>query len=146
MTESKVTVTVRSMTEKDIDAVIDLGGNMISRGELTALGLEGPLDCSFVGEVDSRIIGFNLARMQYVGIPLTRVCLIYGIVVQHEYRRHGIGNRLVEEMFRCCHERGVNTVRALVEESDARLQRFITQLGFSRSTVDNYDLTVDGAL
>ena len=98
MTMPKVTVSVRRMTEEDIDAVMDLGGNMISRRELAALGLEGPLDYSFVAEVDCRIIGFNLARMQYVGIPLTRVCLIYGIVVQHEYRRLGIGNRLVEEM------------------------------------------------
>lgn len=144
MTTPKVNVTVRRMTEEDIDAVMNLGGNMVSRRELTALGLEGPLDCSFVAEVDARIIGFNLARIQYVGIPLTRVCLIHGIVVQHEHRRHGIGNRLVEEMFRCCHESGVETIRAHVEQSDVRLQRFITQLGFFRSTVDNYDKTVDG--
>ena len=143
MTAPKEKVTVRRMTAEDIDAIMVLGGNMISRRELTALGLEGPLDCSFVAEADSCIIGFNLARIQYVGIPLTRVCLIYGIVVQHEYRRHGIGNRLMEEMLRCCHERGVDTVRALVEQSDGRLQRFITQLGFSRSTIDNYDMTVD---
>ena len=144
MTERKVKVTVRRMTEEDIDAVLSLGGNMVSRHELMALGLEGPLDFSFVAEVDGHIIGFNLAQMQYVGIPLTRVCLIYGIVVEHEYRRHGIGNKLVEEMFRCSNERGVNTVRALVEQSDVQLQRFITQLGFSCSTVANYDKTVDG--
>jgi len=142
MTVPKVHVTVRRMTEEDIDAVMELGGNIISRSELTDLGLEGPLDCSFVAVVDGRIIGFNLARMQYVGIPLTRVCLIHGIVVQHEFRRHGIGNRLVEEMFRCCHENGVDTIRAHVEQSDVRLQRFIMQLGFYRSTVDNYDKTV----
>jgi ribosomal protein S18 acetylase RimI-like enzyme len=142
MTVPKANVTVRRMTADDIDAIIKLGGNIISRHELTALGLEGPLDCSFVAEVDGNIIGFNLARLQYVGIPLTRVCLIHGIVVQHEYRRHGIGNRLVEEMFRCCHELGVDTIRAHVEQSDLRLQRFITQLGFFRSTVDNYDKNV----
>ena len=48
MTMPKVTVSVRRMTEEDIDAVMDLGGNMISRRELAALGLEGPLDYSFV--------------------------------------------------------------------------------------------------
>lgn len=144
MTASKVNVTVRRMTEVDIDGVMELGGKMISRRELTALGLEGPLDCSFVAEDNGRIIGFNLARMQHVGIPLTRVCLIHGIVVQHEYRRHGIGNRLVEEMFRCCLESGVETIRAHVEQSDDRLRRFIMQLGFLPSTVDNYDRNVVG--
>ncbi len=144
MTERKVKVIVRRMAEDDIDAVLSLGGNMVSRYELMALGLEGPLDFSFVAEVDEHIIGFNLAQMQYVGIPLTRVCLMYGIVVEYEYRRHGIGNRLAEAMIRCCDERGVDTVRALVKQDDVQLQRFITQLGFTRSTIDNYDKTVDG--
>jgi N-acetylglutamate synthase-like GNAT family acetyltransferase len=144
MTERNVKVIVRRMTEDDIDAVLSLGGNMVSRYELMSLGLEGPLDFSFVAEVDDHIIGFNLAQMQYVGIPLTRVCLMYGIVVEYEYRRHGIGNRLVEGMLECCDERGVRTVRALVKQDDAQLQRFISQLGFTRSTIDNYDKTVDG--
>jgi GNAT superfamily N-acetyltransferase len=143
MTERKVKVTVRRMTEDDIDAVLGLGGNMVSRYELTSLGLEGPLDFSFVAEVDGRIIGFNLAQMQYVGIPLTKVCLMYGIVVEYEYRRHGIGNRLVAGMIGCCSERGVNIVRALVEQSDVQLQRFITQLGFTHSKITNYDKTVE---
>ena len=142
MAERNVKVIVRRMTENDIDAVLSLGGNMVSRYELMSLGLEGPLDFSFVAEVNGHIIGFNLAQMQYVGIPLARVCLMYGIVVEYEYRRHGIGNRLVEAMIKCCDEKGVRTVRALVEQGDAQLQRFISQLGFTPSTIDNYDKTV----
>jgi ribosomal protein S18 acetylase RimI-like enzyme len=142
MPEREVEVKVRQMTVADTDSILRLGGSMISREDLIALEPGGSIDMSFVAEVNGQIIGFNIAQVQYYGIPITKVCVISGIVVDHEYRRHGIGNRLVQAVFRRCHEKGVDTVRALVEDGDTRLTRFAEQLGFYHSTINNYDKNV----
>ena len=132
-------VTVRPMTEGDIDSVLVLGGDLISQEDLLAFELGAPFDVSFVAEAEGRVIGFILARIHYVGIPLTKVCVIGGIVVEYEYRRHGIGNKLVEKLFVSCCEKGVDTVRSLIEEGDDQIRRFVEQLSFQRSTIANFD-------
>ena len=135
---------IRKMSKDDFDAVLALGGDLISLEDLVALEPGGPLDLSLVAEMDGRVVGFNLARVQYVGIPLTKVCVIDGVVVEREYQRHGIGYKLIDEMFEYCRRNGVTTARALVETSDEQLRRFIESLGFRRSTVNNYDKTLLG--
>lgn len=144
MVDKKVKVTVRQMIESDFDAVLSLGGDIISRQDLIAWGAGGPLDLSFVAENAGQIIGFNLACVLYYGIPLTKVGVIHGIVVEHEYRRHGIGQALVKEVLKSCREKGVDTLRALVDDDDTPLQQFAEELGFRRSTVANYDMTSYG--
>lgn len=137
-------ITVRKMLKDDFDAVLTLGGNLIDLEDLVASDLGGPLDLSFVAEVDGQVVGFNLARIQYVGIPLTKVCVIGGVVVEHEYRRHGIGYKLIDEMFEYCRKTGVATARALVDTNDEQLRRFIESLGFRRSIINNYDRSLPG--
>ena len=127
------------MTEDDIDSVLVLGGDFISREELLAFELGAPFDVSFVAGAEGRVIGFILARIHYVGIPLTKVCVIGGIVVEHEYRRRGIGNKLIEKLFVGCREKGVDIVRSLIEEGDDQIRRFVDELGFQRSTIANFD-------
>jgi ribosomal protein S18 acetylase RimI-like enzyme len=139
MTNGEVEVTVRPMSEDDSDNVLTLGGDLISREDLLAFELGAPFDVSFVAEAAGQIIGFTLARIHYVGIPLTKVCVIGGIVVEHEYRRHGIGNKLVEKIFVSCREKGVDTVRTLVEEGNVQVRRFVEQLGFRNSIISNLD-------
>lgn len=139
MAKDEVEITVRQIMEDDIDGVLAFGGDLISGEDLLAFELGAPLDVSFVAEAKGRVIGFILARIHYIGIPLAKVCVIGGIVVDHEYRRRRIGNRLVEELFASCREKGVYTVRSLIEGSDSELQDFTEQLGFYRSTIVNYD-------
>jgi len=138
MSEKELRIGIRPAKKADIDPVLNLTGTLISREDLAYLTGD-PSSLSLVAEAEGHIIGFCLAHTLYVGIPLTKVGVIQGIVVQHEYRRHGIGEELVEAIIQRCSERGVSTVRSLVEEGDARLRRFIEQLGFRRSTVANYD-------
>ncbi|MFC1914925.1 GNAT family N-acetyltransferase [Chloroflexota bacterium] len=130
------------MTEADIDSVMALGGDLISREDLLAFGLGAPFDVSYVAEAEGHIVGFTFSRIQYVGIPLVKICVIGGIVVEYEYRRHGIGNKLVEEIFKHCHNIGVDTVRSLVEDGDIYLKQFCGRLGFRHSTITNYDITL----
>ena len=131
-------VTVRQMTEDDIDSVLVLGGDLISREEFLAFELGAPFDVSFVAEAEGQVIGFTLSRLHYVGIPLTKVHN-WWLVVEHEYRRHGIGNKLVEKVFVGCREKGVDTIRSLIEEGDEQIRRFVEQLGLQRSTIANFD-------
>jgi len=139
-----VGIVIRKMSKDDFDAILALGGNLIELEDLVLSEPGEALDLSFVAEEDGQVVGFNLARIQYVGIPLIKVCVIGGVVVEHEYRRHGIGYKLIAEMFECCRKNGVLTVRALVDTNDEQLRRFIESLGFRRSTIDNYDRTLPG--
>lgn len=143
------TVNIRRMVRSDIDAVLALdkeiggGQSRISYRDLVATDPGGPLDLSFVAEAQGQVVGFILARLAYLYIPFTEVCVIHGIVVDPEYQRHGIGSKLVNELLSHCHVEEINTIRALVNEHDTELRRFTERLGFHRSTILNYDKTFD---
>jgi len=139
MEYSDVKVTVRPIEEADFEAVLSLSGKNISKEEIISSDPDEKASLCFVAEADGRVVGFNLAHRLHVGIPLNKICVIQGIVVHDSYRRLGIGEKLVEAVFEQCEECGISMVRALVEESDLRLQRFIEHLGFEPSTVINYD-------
>jgi len=142
-------VNIRRMTRSDINAVLALdrkiggGESSITYKDMAATDLGGQLGLSFVSEVDGQVIGFILARLTYLGIPFTEVCVIHGIVVDPDYQRHGIGGRLVNALLSHCHAEEINTIRALIEEHDIELRRFAEQMGFHRSTIINYDKTFE---
>jgi N-acetylglutamate synthase-like GNAT family acetyltransferase len=142
MDSDDVTVTIRLIESTDFEAVLSLSGNIVSRDEITPSNPGEPVSFCFVAEAEGKVVGFNLAHCLYVGIPLTKICVIQGIVVNDKYRRLGIGEKLVEAVYNQCTDCGINTVRALVEESDVRLQQFIEYVGFRRSSVSNYDRPV----
>ena len=145
----RIKVNIRRMERGDIDAVLALdkeigrGKSSITYRDMIANDPGGPLDLSFVAEADSRVVGCILARLAYVYIPFTELCLIHGIVVAPDYQRHGIGSRLVNELLSHCQDEEINTVRALVGERDTELRQFIEHLGFRRSTIVNYDKTLE---
>ncbi|HEY86697.1 MAG TPA: GNAT family N-acetyltransferase [Dehalococcoidia bacterium] len=142
----KGTVNIRRMARSDIDGVLALerkigkGQSRITYRDMrTTTDPEGPLDLSFVSETEGQVIGFILARLAYVGIPFTEVCFIHGIVVDPDYQRSGIGNRLINSLVEHCYAEGINMLRALVPEHDDELRRFVQQLGFRPSNIINYD-------
>lgn len=145
----KGTVNIRRMARSDIDGVLALerkigkGQSRITYRDMRTTDPEGPLDLSFVSETEGQVIGFILARLAYVGIPFTEVCFIHGIVVDPDYQRSGIGNRLISSLVEHCHAEGINMLRALVPEYDDELHRFVQQLGFRPSKIINYDKTFD---
>ncbi len=147
MVEEKLIL--RRMSRSDIDAVLALdrkvggGQNKITHRDMAATDPGGALDLSLVAELGGQVVGFILARMTYISIPFTEVCLIHSIVVDNDYRRHQIGSRLVSELSSLCHAEGISTVRALVNERDASLRRFVDHLGFHRSGTINYDKTIE---
>jgi len=127
------------MDMADCDSVLHLAGSLITREEMSTLKSSDPYSLLLVAETTGQVIGFNLAHILYVGIPLTKICVIGGIVVDHRYRRLGIGEALIAAVEKQCLQHGINTVRTLVEEDDDRLEQFVIDTGFQRSVVRNFD-------
>jgi ribosomal protein S18 acetylase RimI-like enzyme len=138
-------VTIRPMERGDIHEVLALdrkvggGHSRLSQRDMAATVPGGPLDVSFVTCIDGKVVGFIIARVAYLMIPLTEVCLIQGILVDPEYQEKGIGSKLLEKLLDFCNEEGIHTVRGLVEERNEDLRRVLERLGFRRSNIINYD-------
>jgi len=139
MDTSEIKITIRPLRKSDVDGALNLSKELITAEEMASLNLRDPEALCFVAEAEGKLVGFNLASELYVGIPLCKICVIQAIVVHDDYRRLGIGERLVEEILNHCTECGIEAVRTLVDETDIRLRRFVEHLGFRRSAVANYD-------
>ena len=145
----KDAVNFRRMTRSDIDAILVLvnkttrGKGSITYRDLAANDPGGPLDLSFVAEAKGQIIGFIMARLEYVYIPFVEVCLVHAVVVDREYQRRHIGSALINELSSHCHLQNINTIRTLVRQDDDELRSFIEHLGFHRSNIINWDKTFE---
>jgi ribosomal protein S18 acetylase RimI-like enzyme len=143
MVTDKIRVIVRPLRKTDLASALNLAGSLITPEEMASLNSGSPSAPCFVAEAEGRVVGFNLARVLHVGIPLSKICVIQGIVVHSDYRRLGIGEKLVEAVFGYCVKHSIEVVRTLVDENDNRLRQFVEHVGFRRSMVANYDRTVD---
>ena len=134
-------IVIRPLLPADINEVLKLAGNLLTRQEINSL-IPKENNLCYVAEAEGRIIGVNFAQELYVGIPLRKICVIQGIVVDEDYRRLGIGEKLIESVTENCPKSNVEVIRTLVDEADNRLQRFVEHLGFRRSVVANYDKVI----
>ena len=143
------TINIRRMARSDIDTVLTLiketsgGQNFISHKDVVATYIGEALDLSFVAEANDRVVGFVLARLAYLYIPLTEVCIIHAIAVAPDYQRSRIGNRLISGLLSYCQVKDITTIRVLVNAYDTELRRFVDRLGFRQSTILNYDKTFE---
>jgi len=153
-------VNIRPMERRDIDAVLAIYNKIreegipgIKRSRFTDRGIltyeevastdpGGPSDLSFVAEVNGQVTGFIWSRLAYVGIPVEEVGLIHMLIVDPDYQRRGIARRLVDALAERCHAKGVNTIRAVLDERDWELQNFFQGLGFHRSELAIYAKTL----
>jgi ribosomal protein S18 acetylase RimI-like enzyme len=152
-------VNIRRMEHRDIDAVLAIYNKIreekipgIKRSRLSYRGIltyeevastnpGGPLDLSFVAEVNGQVVGFIWSRLAYVGIPVDEVGIIHMLVVDPDYQQQGIASKLVNALSERCHTRGVNTVRAVIDERHWELQNYFQSLGFRRSELVIYTKT-----
>jgi ribosomal protein S18 acetylase RimI-like enzyme len=142
-------LTIRRMRRADIDNVLALtrkaggGASQVSYRDLVASDVGGQLDMSFIAEADGVPVGFIMAKLAYLGVPFTEVCLIHGIVTDPDFRRSGVGNRLMTELVDHCHFEDIEVIRALVQERDADQQQFFERVGFAKSRYQLYDRTFE---
>ena len=137
-------INVRRITSSDLDGIIVLI-NKITKGEISityrdlVANYAGPLDLSFVAEVNGQMVGFILARLEFVYIPFVEICLIDAVGVDPEYQGRQVGSTLIQKLIDRCRLDDVGTIRALVAQDDEPLRRFVEYLGFRRSNITNYD-------
>ena len=155
----KGAVTIRPMEQGDIDAVLAIyskirdekipgvkRSRLSYRGamtyeEITSTNPGGPLDLSLVAEADDKVIGFIWSGLAYVGIPVDEVGVIYMLIVDPDYQKQGVAQKLVEALSERCSTKGINTVRAVVNERHWELQNYFQKLGFSRTELVIYTRT-----
>ena len=139
-------IKLRRMTRDDIKTILGMGSRIAGeriapRGtkDIVVTDPGDTLDMSFVAEIGNKVTGAVIARVAYVGIPFSEVCLIHGVVVDPIYQRRGIGSILINKLLDHCSAEGISPVRALVSERDTQLRQFVERLGFRRSSIINYD-------
>jgi ribosomal protein S18 acetylase RimI-like enzyme len=132
------------MVPGDVDSILDLdrrmsgGQSLITAEDMANLDIGGASDLSFICEVDSRLVGFVLARLTYVGVPFSKVAVIQAIVTDPDYRQLGVATRLLNTLQADCSSKGIDTIRVLIHETDTGLQHFFERLDFRRSALVNY--------
>ena len=159
-TMEKGEVNIRPMEHKDIDAVLAIYNRVreerisgikpsrlsykaiLTHEQIASADLGGPLDLSFIAEVNGQVVGFLWGRLVYVGIPMEEVGLIHMLVVDFDYQRWGIAKRLVNTLAERCQAKGVNAIRAIIDERDWELGNFFHGLGFNRSELSIYLKTI----
>ncbi len=159
---NKSPINIRPMERGDIDTVISIYGKIrdekipgvkrsrlsyrsaLTYAEVALTDPGGPLDLSFVAEADGKAIGFIWSRLAYVGIPIDEVGIIYMLVIDPDYQKRGIAGKLIEALAKRCRDRGVKTVRAIIDERHWELQNYFQKLGFHRSELVIYTKAAKG--
>jgi len=155
-------IKIRPMERGDIDALLAVYSKIreekipgIKRSRLSYRGAMtfdevastnpgGPLDLSCVAEIDGKVVGFIWGRLAFAGIPVDEVGIIHVLIVDPEYQKQGIATKLVDALAERCHARGVETVRAVIDERHWELQNYFQGLGFHRSELAIYTRTPKG--
>lgn len=154
-------VKLRPMERGDIDAMLAIYGKIkdeklpgvkrsrlsyrgdITFDEIASTNPGGPLDLSLVAEVDGEVVGFIWGRLAFAGIPIDEVGIIHMLIVDPDHQKQGIATKLVNAMVKRCHDRGVNTLRAVIDERHWELQNYFQGLGFKRSELVIYTKTAE---
>ena len=134
-------VKIRRMVHSDINPILGIWWYDIPEHDKKRLAsqLGGPLDLSFIAEFGGHLVGFILARLAYLGLPMTGVAVIHNIAVKPEYQDQGIGTLLVDRLESHCTTEGIKTMRALVTQHNTKLMKYVDDLGFYPSITINYD-------
>jgi ribosomal protein S18 acetylase RimI-like enzyme len=140
MNARKSGVTIRPLVRNDIDPILGFWwSSFIANKETVASQIGGRRDLSFVATLEGHLVGFILARIEYLGIPIKEVCVIHAVAVEPKYQGQGIGTQLINELKSACESRGVPTVRAFISENDKKLMSYFERLGFHRSDIINLE-------
>ena len=138
-------VKIRPVSSWDIETILSLhkkiGAKQSRVSYMIYQNFGGPNDFSLIAELGYKAVGFVIARLTYAYIPLVEICIVNGILVDPEYQRRQIGHKLVNELFNRCHKENVDTIRALVDNKNIQLQKFVDSFGFQPSEILNYDKT-----
>ena len=145
MNVRKSDVTIRPLVSSDIDAVLGLWwSSFIANKDMVASQIGGRRDLSFIATFEGHLVGFILARIEYLGIPIKEVCVIHAVAVEPKYQRQSIGGLLINKLKSTCDSKGILTMRAFVSQNDSKLLNYFERFGFHRSDVINLEQRCGG--
>ncbi|MEX0762423.1 MAG: N-acetyltransferase [Dehalococcoidia bacterium] len=90
---------------------------------------------SQVALADGQVVGFVLAEKQTTGYGLPTGVRIVALAVHPEFRRSGVGRRLVEALKDDCHRSGIGEIYSVLQARDERDARFLKSCGFNVADV-----------
>ncbi len=137
-------IKIRPMEQQDIDGIFQIdrkiGGmeRAFTYEDMIDTFMGGEVGCSFVAEAGGEVIGFVLAAVNYVPEQITEVCTIQVVGVDPDYRRRGIARELIEALAENCRERGLKSIRVLVDERDPQLRELFEAMDFRRGRLIDY--------
>jgi GNAT superfamily N-acetyltransferase len=104
----------------------------LSLDQFTALwgsSFSSPNHCWRVAEAEGRLVGFGLI---YLLSPRTESpgAYLHWAFVEEEYRRHGVGGRLLEELLGWAKQQGAGRVELQFIDGNTGAERFWTKMGF----------------
>jgi len=143
----KFEVKIRPLSETDFPEIITLEKSISSKQNLLSMtdlySTKNQINYNFVAEVDGNIVGGIIAQLTYLMIPVTETCVIHGLLVHPDFRKRGIGRKLVDTLLDNCRIEGIYTIRAQVPVQDSELLRFVVRIGFRSSNIINMDMTFE---
>ncbi len=126
-------ITIREMTDDDLDDILALDKKIV--GEERSVTYRDPIDVylggeyamSFVAEADGNIVGFVLGRLWDADTGW-----LQSVAIDPEYRRKGIGNKLVGALIARSRSKGAKTVHTVASWRDWSLLSFLSTMEFAR--------------
>ncbi len=142
--KNKLKAIVRKMEEEDIESVLEIDRKITGFDRATTYTrtptnyVGGELDISVVAEAEGKIVGFLLGRVTDSPYDVGDSYLLELIGVDPEYKRRGLGRRLVSAFEKACQEKGASSIRVLVSWHDWWLLSFLRSLEFSRGEMTEF--------
>ena len=121
-------LTIRKMEERDLEQAAKIETMCFSKPWSFALledSFQGPWDTLFVAEEEGRLCGYMALRVLAGEGELQRSA------VRPEYRRNGIGSKLMEEMDKFFSVQGVGDITLEVREGNAAAIHLYKTHGFA---------------
>ena len=140
MSAKESEVTIRPLVSSDIDPILGFWwSSFIDNKEMVAAQIGGRHDLSFIASFEGHLVGFILARIVYLGIPIKEICVIHALAIEPKYQGKGIGTLLINKLKSTCGSRGIPTIRAFVSKDDSKLMNYFEGLGFYPSDIINME-------
>ncbi|MBI4286813.1 MAG: GNAT family N-acetyltransferase [Chloroflexi bacterium] len=138
-------VRIRKMLPEDVSRILEIDLRLVGKERSPSwpqrvtryLEMYYPPLCH-VAETNGRIVGFILGDIRGWEYALAPSGWIDIMGVAPDFQGSGIGKKLLKAFADECRERKMKT-HIMVREADERLQRFLSEAGFNRGTLIEYE-------